>query len=69
MKGNPLVREIENGNYEAKYQITINSEQSHLRSGTLKRPVVYADEIDTNEEAESRLDYDGGGFSYSKNDI
>jgi hypothetical protein len=60
----PLVREIEAGKYEAKYQITINNEQ-----GAMIRPVVYADEIDTKEEAENRLDYDGGQFSYSHYDI
>ncbi|MCL2129164.1 MAG: hypothetical protein FWH35_02290 [Treponema sp.] len=60
----PLVREIEAGNYEAKYQLTVNSEQ-----GSVKRPVVYADEIDTKEEAENRLEYDGGAFSYSKYDV
>jgi hypothetical protein len=30
---------------------------------------VYADQIDTQEEAESRLDYEGGPFSYSVYDV
>jgi hypothetical protein len=57
----PLVREIENGNYEAKYRVTDGSGKV--------RNVVFADEIDTQEEAENRLDYDGGHFSYSQYDI
>jgi hypothetical protein len=53
----PLVREIETGNYEARYRI--------IEANGKERTVVYADDIDTNEEAESRLEYDGGPFSYS----
>jgi hypothetical protein len=57
----PLVREIEAGKYEAKY---------HIKDASGKeRNVIYADEIDTKEEAENRLDYDGGPFSYSCYDI
>jgi hypothetical protein len=56
----PLVREIEAGNYEAHYRII---------DGTGKeQAVVYADQIDTKEEAESRLEYEGGPFSYSAYD-
>ncbi len=57
----PLVREIENGNYEAKYRI--------IDENGKERNVVYADQVDTKEEAEDRLDYDGGGFEYSLYDV
>jgi hypothetical protein len=57
----PLVRKIEAGKYEAKYKI-IDAEGK-------ERNVIYADQIDTQDEAENRLDYDGGGFSYSHYDI
>ena len=57
----PLVREIEAGKYEAKYKVTEENGK--------ERNVVYADLIDTKEEAESRLDYDGGAFSYPHYDI
>ena len=53
----PLVREIESNNYEACYQVTGG------------KAVIYADQIDTQWEAENRLDYDGGPFSYSQYDI
>jgi hypothetical protein len=56
-----LVREIESGNYEAKYRI--------IDENGKERNVVYADEIDTKEEAESRLEYDGMHFAYSQYDI
>jgi hypothetical protein len=57
----PLVREIEAGNYEARYRI--------IEPGGKERAVVYADRIDTQEEAESRLEYEGGPFSYSAYDV
>jgi hypothetical protein len=57
----PLVREIEAGNYEAHYRI--------IETGGKERAVVYADNIDTQEEAESRLEYEGGPFSYSAYDV
>ena len=57
----PLTREIENGNYEANYQV-------REASGKI-RNVIYADEIDEQEEAESRLEYDGWPFSYSHYDV
>jgi hypothetical protein len=57
----PLVREIEAGNYEGRYRI--------IDALGKERTVVYADEIDTKEEAESRLEYDGGPFSYSAYDV
>jgi hypothetical protein len=56
----PLVREIEAGNYEAHYRIIENGKE---------RAVVFADQIDTQEEAESRLEYGGGPFSYSAYDV
>jgi hypothetical protein len=57
----PLVREIENGNYEANYHV--------IDANGKERNVVFADEIDTQEEAENRLDYDGGHFSYQQFDV
>jgi hypothetical protein len=57
----PLVREIEAGKYEAKYRI--------IDTDGKERNVVFADQIDTQEEAENRLEYDGGDFSYSYYDI
>jgi len=56
----PLVREIEAGKYEAKYRIK--------GSDSKERNVIYADLIDTKQEAENRLDYDGGPFAYSHYD-
>jgi hypothetical protein len=57
----PLVREIEAGKYEAKYKI--------IDAGGKEQNVIFADTIDSKEEAESRLDYDGGPFSYSHYDV
>jgi len=57
----PLVREIEAGLYEAKYKVKDTDGK--------ERNVIYADEIDTQGEAENRLEYDGGPFSYSTYDI
>jgi hypothetical protein len=57
----PLVREIEAGPYEARYRIIDGSGK--------KRTVIYADQIDTQMEAESRLDYAGGPLSYSAYDV
>jgi hypothetical protein len=57
----PLVREIETGNYEGRYRI--------IETNGKERAVVYADQIDTKEEAESRLEYEGGAFSYSAYDV
>jgi hypothetical protein len=57
----PLVREIEAGGYEARYRI--------IETGGKERNIVFADEIDTKEEAESRLAYEGGPFSYSAYDV
>jgi hypothetical protein len=57
----PLVRAIEAGNYEARYRIIDGSGK--------ERAVVYADDLDTREEAESRLEYDGGPLSYSAYDV
>jgi len=52
-----LEREIESGSYEARYRI--------IDENGKERNVVFADQIDTKEEAANRLDYDGGGFAYS----
>jgi len=57
----PLAREIEAGKYEARYTIIDESGK--------ERNVVFADEIDTKEEAESRLKYTGGPFAYSTYDV
>jgi hypothetical protein len=57
----PLVREIEAGPYEAHYRIIDGSGKQRI--------VVYADNIDTQAEAESRLEYEGGPFSYSAYDV
>jgi hypothetical protein len=57
----PLVREIEAGAYEARYRI--------IDATGKEKAVIYADEIDTKEEAENRLDYDGGSFVYSHYDV
>ena len=46
---NPLVREIEAGNYEAVFRV--------IDPGGRDRGVVFADDIDTKEEAEARLQY------------
>jgi hypothetical protein len=57
----PLVREIEAGEYECQYKIKdIDGKE---------RKVLFADEIDTQEEAENRIEYDGGPFSYSHYDV
>jgi hypothetical protein len=63
----PLVREIEMGKFEAKYGIK-DAEGK-------ERNVIFADQIDSKEEAENRLEYDvtsGAGFSpfsYSHYDV
>jgi hypothetical protein len=57
----PLIREIESSLYEAKYKVKDNDGK--------ERNVIYADDIDTQGEAESRLEYDGGPFAYGNYDI
>ena len=57
----PLVREIEAGEYEGRYRI--------IEANGKERTVVFADDIDTREEAESRLEYEGGPFSYAAYDV
>ena len=59
---NAYPREIERGSYAADYAV-IDAE-----SGA-RRAVVYADEIDTREDAENRLEYDGGPFGYTHYDV
>ena len=56
----PTVREVERPGYEARYVI---------KEGGQERAVIYADSIDTQEEAEMRLGYDGGAFRYSVYDV
>jgi hypothetical protein len=53
----PLAREIEAGVYEARYRIKDTEGK--------ERNVVFADNIDSQEEAENRLEYDGGSFAYA----
>ena len=55
-----LIREIETGQYEANYRV--------IEDCGRERAVVYADQIDSKEEAESRLVFEGGDFSYSHYD-
>jgi hypothetical protein len=55
------VREIKAGNYESRYRI--------IDTGGKERAIVYADQIDTREESESRLEYGGGPFAYSLYDV
>jgi len=57
----PLEREIESGRYEAKYKVKDTDGK--------ERNVLFADQIDTQEEAENRLEYEGGPFTYSHYDI
>ena len=57
----PLVRHIEAGKHEVKYSVTDENGKA--------RNVIFADEIDTQDEAECRLEFDGGPFSYSHYDI
>jgi hypothetical protein len=56
----PISRKIESWDYEARYRVTENGKE---------RNVIYADEIDRQEEADGRLDYDGGPFCYYQYDI
>jgi hypothetical protein len=57
---NSSLREIETEKYEARYRIIENGKE---------RAVVFADEVDSQEEAENRLDFDDGDFTYSHYDI
>jgi hypothetical protein len=54
-------RDIEDDGYEARYRV------KDLKGRD--RAVVYADQVDTREESEGRLEYSGGPFSYSAYDI
>jgi hypothetical protein len=55
------LRDIQADGYEAHYRIKDSK-------GT-ERAVIYADQIDTQEEATERLDFEGGEFSYSAYDV
>jgi hypothetical protein len=57
----PLLRDIEHQNYEANYTV--------FDSSGKERNVIFADEIDCRGEAENRLQYTGGPFSYSHYDV
>ena len=57
----PLVREIEVCKYEAVYSV--------IDVDGKERPVIFADHIDSKNQAENRLEYDGGKFSYSHYDV
>ena len=56
------LRDIERGRYAARYSV-IDGETGAAR------PVVFADDIDQRKEAERRLEYDGGVFSYTHYDV
>ena len=58
---NSLERDIETGNYEAKYKV--------IDANGKERNVVFADEIDDWLEADERLDFESGGFYYSTYDV
>jgi hypothetical protein len=58
---NTLVRVIEIAKYEASYMIRTMSDK--------KKNIVYADQIDTQAEAEGRLQFEGGDFHYSHYDV
>ena len=55
------LREIEADGYEARYRIRDLAGK--------ERAVVYADCIDTREEAENRLEFSGGPFRYAAYDV
>jgi hypothetical protein len=57
----PTVRDIEKPGYEARYSI--------IDSTGRQRAVLYADTIDTQAEANSRLEYEGGSFAYAAYDV
>jgi hypothetical protein len=57
----PALREIEHQGYEAPYTLRDNTGK--------ERAVLYADQVDTKELAESRLEFEGGPFSYSVYDV
>jgi hypothetical protein len=59
-----IEREIEQPGFEGQYKVKGKSEK-----GEGLRPVVFADQIDTKEEAEERLQYLGGPFVYSQYDV
>ena len=58
---NSLERDIENANYEAKYKV--------IDANGKERNVVFADEIDDWQEADDRLEFEGGSFYYSTYDV
>jgi hypothetical protein len=62
-----VMRDIQNEGYEAHYRIK-DSGQPGVALG-IERPVLYADQIDTQEEAMERFDYEGGPFFYSAYDV
>jgi len=58
---NHTLREIENEGYEACYRV--------IDVAGKERNVIYADEIDTQEEAQERISVQGGAIEYSKYDV
>ncbi|MDR1148971.1 MAG: hypothetical protein LBK66_10105 [Spirochaetaceae bacterium] len=58
---NHISREIENEGYEARYVVKDAAGNA--------RYVVYADELDGKDEAEARLQSQGGGFYFEKYDV
>jgi hypothetical protein len=57
----PTFRAIEGDGYEALYRVRDN--------GGSEKAVIYADQVDNQEEAEQRLDCTGGPFSYTAYDV
>ncbi|GHV04007.1 hypothetical protein FACS189485_08480 [Spirochaetia bacterium] len=55
------IRNIQNEGYEAHYRI--------MNSKGIEQVVIYADQIDTQDEATERLNFEGGHFSYSAYDV
>jgi hypothetical protein len=58
---NHTMREIEHDGYEARYQI--------VDAAGKVRPVIYADDVDTQEAAQERIGVQGGAVEYSKYDV
>jgi hypothetical protein len=58
---NHTLREIENDGYEARYRV--------VDAAGKVRPVIYADDVDTQEDAQARINTQGGIIEYSKYDV
>jgi hypothetical protein len=58
---NHTIREIENEGYEARYRV--------IDVTGKVRTVIYADDVDTQDEAQERISAQGGALEYSKYDV